>query len=318
MADNSDQHILLIGTNRGVYRAPIEKMKEGKQVLDTKHVLRVRPFGEDIFAATRSGLFRSTDRGKKWTNLNAPGNEVYSVYKESQNNKLYAGTHPAHLYFSDDRGETWRELEGLQDLPSRSTWHTPRHRNEAHVRSLGGHPDVPGRLIAGIEVGGVHVSEDGGETWAERRNGLHDDIHHVLIVQADEYIASTGGGLYRTRNAGRTWSRLDNKLNPSYFREAIYGGGRLYTAAARSAPPAWSGERGADAALFESTDGGDTFHSSAYPGQPEDLVLAWAIPDRSMDTVFAGTRSGHILRRTDDKWKKIGSVPSSIRSLAIL
>lgn len=318
MADHLKQHKLLIGTNQGVYRAPVDKMDEAKQVLDTKHVLRVRQFGEEILAATRSGLFRSADRGESWVNLNVPRKEVYSVYQENHSKKLYAGTHPAHLYISNDRGASWRELEGLQDLPSRNTWHTPRHRNEAHVRSLGGHADAPGRLVAGIEVGGVHVSEDGGETWTERRDGLHDDIHHVLIVEADEYIASTGGGLYRTRNAGRTWTRLDEDLDHTYFREAIAAGGQLYAAAARSAPPAWGGEQGADAALFESTDGGDTFLSLAYPEQPEDLVLAWSIPDGRMDIVFAGTRNGHILSRTHHKWRKIGSIPSSIRSLTVI
>lgn len=318
MTNYSEHHILLIGTNRGVYRAPVDKMDEAKQVLDTKHVLRVRRFGDNILAATRSGLFRSTDRGENWTNLNVPRKEVYSVYQEDQHNKLYAGTHPAHLYVSDDRGDSWRELEGLQNLPSRNTWHTPRHRNEAHVRSLGGHPDVPGRLIAGIEVGGVHLSEDGGETWTERRDVLHDDIHHVLIVEADEYIASTGGGLYRTRNAGRTWTRLDNDLDHTYFREAFAVGGRLYAAAARSAPPAWGGKQGADAALFESTDGGDTFHSVAYPGQPEDFILAWSALDTEHENVLAGTRGGQILRRRNDEWVRIGNIPSAIRSLAII
>lgn len=318
MTHSSEHHTLLIGTNRGVYRVPVEKMDEAKQVLDTKQVLRVRRFSGEIFAATRSGLFRSTDRGENWANLNVPRKEVYSVYQEVQNNKLYAGTHPAHLYISDDQGGSWRELEGLQNLPSRNTWHTPRHRDEAHVRSLGGHPDVPGRLIAGIEVGGVHVSEDGGETWTERRDGLHDDIHHVLIVKADEYIASTGGGLYRTRDGGRTWTRLDNDLDHTYFREAFAAGGRLYAAAARSAPPAWRGIRGADGALFESTDGGDTFQAVAYPGQPEDFILAWTASEIDDRDVFAGTRDGYILRKTENKWICIGSVPSAIRSLTIV
>lgn len=309
---------LLIGTNKGLYRAPIDKIDEAGHILDTKHVLSVRPFGDELFAATRSGLFRSADRGETWTNLNVPRTEVYSVLQSPDKQRLYAGTHPAHLYVTDDRGDSWRELEGLQDLPSRDSWRLPRHRNEAHVRSLGAHPDAPGRIIAGIEVGGVHISEDAGETWTERRGGLHDDIHHVLIVEADEYIASTGGGLYRTRNAGRSWTRLDEDLAHTYFREALVAGGRLYAAAARSAPPAWGGERGADAALFESTDGGDTFRPVTYPGQPEDFILAWAAPNEDAEHVIAGTRGGRILRRTNDEWIRIGSIPSAIRSLAVV
>lgn len=97
-----------------------------------------------------------------------PREEVFSVVVNPDGDRLYAGTHPAHLYVSTDDGETWTELEGLQDLPSREEWHTPRHRNETHIRSLGVHPDAPERVIAGVEVGGVHVSEDDGETWTER------------------------------------------------------------------------------------------------------------------------------------------------------
>lgn len=317
--NSTDHNILLVGTNEGIYHALVNKIDDATRVLDTKHVLRVHRFGEDIFAATRSGLFRSTDRGEQWTNLNVPQQEVYSVLQDTYSNRLYAGTHPAHLYVSDNHGESWRELEGFQDLPSRETWHTPRHRNEAHVRSLGTHPDAPERIIAGIEVGGVHVSEDGGETWTERRDGLHDDIHHVLIVEADEYIASTGGGLYRTQDAGRSWIRLDKDLDHTYFREAFASGGRLYAAAARSAPPAWGGSKGADAALFESTDGSDTFRSVLYPGQPKDFILAWASLDAEPERILAGTRSGHVLlRNSHGEWEKIGSIPSAIHSLSVV
>src|SRR5699024_6050914 len=173
-----------------------------------------------------------------------------SVFLNTQNNKLYAGTHPAHLYVSEDHCKSWRELTGLQDLPSRDSWRLPRHRNEAHIRSINVHPDAPERIIVGIEVGGVHVSEDGGRTWMERRDGLHDDIHHISMTGATEYIASTGGGLYHTRDAGRSWTRLDKNIDHSYFREAFVSGEKLYAAAARSAPSSWAGKRGADAALF--------------------------------------------------------------------
>ena len=32
---------------------------------------------------------------------------------------VYTGTEPSRLFGSDDRGESWRELEALLDLPSR-------------------------------------------------------------------------------------------------------------------------------------------------------------------------------------------------------
>lgn len=194
--------MLLIGTTEGIYRAPMDEIDDATRVLESKRVLRIREFSGAVFAATQSGLFRSTDDGATWTDLGVPRDEVYSVLVSPAGERLYAGTHPAHLYVSTDEGNSWRELEGLQDLPSREEWRLPRHRNEAHVRSLGAHPDAPERVIAGIEVGGVHVSDDSGDTWTERRDGLHDDVHPVLVQENDEFVASCGGGLYRTRDAG--------------------------------------------------------------------------------------------------------------------
>jgi photosystem II stability/assembly factor-like uncharacterized protein len=306
--------VLLIGTRDGVFRSPDGALETTEQVLDVGDTLRVRTLDGVAFAATRSGLYRSTD-GQSWTNLDVPREEVFSVVTSTDGERLYAGTHPAHLYVSTDDGETWRELDGFQDLPSREEWHTPRHRDEAHVRSLGVHPHAPERVVAGVEVGGVHVSDDEGETWVERRAGVHDDIHHVLVLDADEYVASCGGGLYRTRDAGRSWTRLDENLDHRYFREAFTADGQLYTAAARGPPGTWQGSRGADAALFESTDGGDSFESVSYPGAPEEFVLAWAAHD---DRVFAGTNDGRLLARESDGWTTLGHVPAAVRSLTAL
>ena len=309
--------MLLIGTNEGVYRAPEDEIENAARVLDTERVMRIRRFSGTVFAATQSELFRSTDGGATWTDLSAPRGEVYSVLQSLDDERLYAGMHPAHLYVSSDDGESWRELAGLQELPSREEWRLPRHRNEAHVRSLGTHPDAPERVVAGIEVGGVHVSDDEGETWTERRDGLHDDVHHVLVRGVEDYIASCGGGLYRTCDAGRSWTRLDIGVDHTYFREAFVADGRLYAAAARSSPPSWGGEHGADAALFESTDGGDTLESVPYPGKPEEFILAWTVSDENGGDVLAGTRGGHVLRQVDNEWTRVGSVPATIRSLSV-
>jgi photosystem II stability/assembly factor-like uncharacterized protein len=306
--------MLLIGTSEGVYRASIDG-DDATRTLDSESVLRVRRFGETIFAATRSGLFRSVDSGETWNDLGVPRQEVYSVLRSPDGERLYAGTHPAHLYVSTDNGDSWRELEGLQDLPSRESWRLPRHRNEAHVRSLGAHPDAPERVIAGIEVGGVHISENEGETWTERLDGVHNDIHHVLVRGVDTYIASCGGGLYRTRDAGQSWTRLDTDLDHTYFREAFADSGRLYAAAARDPPPTWGGELGRDAALFESTDDSDTFETVSYPGGPQEFVLAWTA---DADGVFAGTDGGRVLQRTAGEWETIRSVPTTIRSLSVV
>ncbi|MFB6135913.1 MAG: WD40/YVTN/BNR-like repeat-containing protein [Halobacteriaceae archaeon] len=308
---------VLVGTRDGVYHASTVPVEDPDRVLDCGDSPRVRTFPavEGAFAATETGLYRSTDGGRTWTDLGVPREEVYSVVAGPDGDRLYAGTHPAHLYASTDGGESWRELEGLQDLPSRGEWHTPRHRDEAHVRSLVAHPAAPDRVVAGVEVGGVHVSEDRGETWTERREGVQDDVHHVLVRGPEEYVASCGDGLYRTRDAGRSWTRLDGALDHRYFREAFALDGRLYVAAARGPPGTWSGEDGADAALVESTDGGETLETVPYPGGPDEAVLAWTAVD---GRALAGTSGGRVVRREGGEWTDAGRVPAGVRSLRAL
>ncbi|PSP76817.1 glycosyl hydrolase [Halobacteriales archaeon QS_3_64_16] len=306
---------LVIGTREGVFRSSNNGLEDTERVLDAGDTPRVRAFSDHgVFAATRAGLYRSADEGSTWENLGVPHEEVFSVVASPDGESLFAGTHPAHLYKSSDRGESWEELEGFQDLHSREEWYTPRHRNEAHIRSLGIHPDTPDRIVAGVEVGGVHLSEDGGETWSERRDGLHGDVHHVLVCSPEQYVASCGGGLYATTDAGRSWRCLDSDLDHRYFRETFAQDGRLYAAAARGPPGSWSGESGADAALFESTDGGDTFEATDYPGGPEEFVLAWSAFD---GRVLAGTNDGRVLVREDGVWETLGELPATVRSLTV-
>ena len=144
-------------------------------------------------------------------------------------------------------------------------------------------------------------------------DGLHDDVHHDLILGSDEYVASIGDRLYRTRDAGQSWTRLDTDLDHRYFREAFALDGRLYAAAARSSPGTWSRENGAVAILVESTDTGETFEAVSYPGEPEDVVLAWTAVG---GTVPPGTNDGRLINRDSDwTWIDAGQMQAGIRSL---
>jgi len=239
-------------------------------------------------------------------------------------------------------------LQGFRDLDSLVHWESPEDPDSPRLRSLESVPGKPDRLVAGIEVGGVHVSDDGGETWVDRREGVEDDVHHVLPLTADCWLAATGyfdlaleqvgletglghatgwGGLYRTTDAGETWKRLDPGNNYAYIRRVFTHDGTVFFSGAEGAPPAWA-EDEHEARLFESTDFGRSFEQVSYPGEPHGVVEDWVVDDDG--TVLCGAGlfdipeprddvDGRIMRRTEDGvYETVGTVPSSVGRIELV
>ncbi|WP_158059263.1 WD40/YVTN/BNR-like repeat-containing protein [Halorussus halophilus] len=307
--------MLVAGSDDGVYqlRGVLESGKTtAEKVLDAGRVMRVRQFDavDGLFVTSETGLYHS-HHGDEWTNLAVPEEHVYAVAVDPTGERVYAGTRPAHLYVSDtvqpvggavgDDAE-WRELESFQALPSRDEWRLPRHENLAQVRSLCTHPDAPDRVVAGVEVGGVHLSDDGGERWEERRQDVHDDIHHLHLAGPDEFVAATGFGLYRSTDAGQSWTRLDDGDDHRYFREAFTHDGVIYAGGAHGSSSTWNEESGY--ALFEYRDG--CLQAVEYP-VPDEVPLGWCTVD---ERVVTATHRGTLLRRSATGWERVGTVPT--------
>ena len=307
--------MLVAGTDDGVYRMtgigePGETIV--RSVLDAGSVMRIRSFDglDGTFAATETGLYRSLD-GDEWTDLDVPREKVYAV-GASPDGRLYAGTRPAGVYVAREsdggdlrRGVEWRELDGFQELPSRDEWRLPRHENLAQVRDLHVRSAAPDRVVAGVEVGGVHVSDDGGETWTERRKGVDDDVHELRVVGPEEFVAATGFGLFRTTDAGRSWTRLDRGYEQRYFRSVFTVGGDVYAGGALAHTATWEDED-ADPTLFACRDG-ETVEPVEHP-RPDETVTGMTAVDGAL---VAATHRGTVLLRGRDGWTVVGSLPVS-------
>ncbi|HEX2180986.1 MAG TPA: hypothetical protein VHH10_01775, partial [Rubrobacteraceae bacterium] len=118
------------------------------------------------------GLYRSADGGKSWEGLSGIEHpRVTAVAVSPADGALYAGTEPSSLFVSRDGGSSWRELEGLKNLPSAPTWSFPPRPWTSHVRAIALSYTDPNLVVAGIELGGIVRSPDGGETWQDQRPG---------------------------------------------------------------------------------------------------------------------------------------------------
>lgn len=308
--------MLIAGTEDGAYRVTgvtESRDTDVQTVLDAPRVERVRQFDavDGVFAGTAAGLYYA-HRGRDWVDLQVPKDTVWAVTVSPSGDRVFAGTVPTHVYVSsvpDDVSPQqfdWRELEGFRQLPSRDEWGVPRHNNVARVRDLCIHPESPDRLVTGVEPGGVHVSTDRGETWEERNDGVHDDVHSLQVVTDGEYVAATGRGLYRTVNAGQSWTRLDEDVEQRYFRTVYQYDGNLYASAA-CVPPSnrWETPE-ADPALFVCCDG----QSLERVGAPclDEVVVGWTQAD---GTLVGATHRGTILRTRGSTWKIVGDLPST-------
>jgi hypothetical protein len=303
--------MLLVGTNNGVYRlATVDSLDEARATkrLDSGRVMRLRTFDAvpGAFAATKTGLYHSPD-GREWTDLGVPTEKVYAVGADTTGERLYAGTRPAAVYVAELAGGTidagalsWRELDGFQDLPSRSEWRLPRHDDLAQVRDV--HVLGPNRVVAGVEVGGVHLSDDGGETWAQRRDGVDDDIHELHPVSATEWLAATGHGLYHTTDAGETWLRLDDGIDQRYFRSVVAASGTVYAGGALANSSTWDDDD-ADPELFRWE--GRALEPVSLPTTDETVTGLTSTDGR----VVAGTHRGTLLVRRSDGWVEAGQFP---------
>ncbi len=298
---------LLIGTDEGLYRAdtvPFDR-DELELVLECGMVTAVSSWEhtEGVFVASTEGAFRSLDGGETWEDLGVPlgdrfwhagESEVWSILA-TLDGALYAGTNDPYLFRLTDDGETWMELKGFRDLPSRGHWESPIDPHYARLRALEVVPGRPDHLIAGVEAGGIHVSRDGGRTWIDRRDTIVDDVHQILPISEDVWLATTGyldhdlenlglghavgeGGLWRTVDGGESWTRIDRENDFSYIRRVFIHDGRVFFCGGEEAPPAWVNDDHTTA-LFESTNFGRDWERVSYPGEPHEIIETWDLYD---------------------------------------
>ncbi|MHB9286702.1 WD40/YVTN/BNR-like repeat-containing protein [Halobacteriales archaeon Cl-PHB] len=306
--------MLLVGSDDGVFRLEsLDNSATAASVLEAERVQRLRQFDglPGVFAATKDGLYHSPD-GETWTDLGVPEELVYTVGAHPDGDRLYAGTRPAHVFEAPVSGANdlatdldWNRNERFAALPSREEWRLPRHDNLAQVRDLHFDPAGAERLVAGIEVGGVYVSEDAGETWTDRSAGMDDDVHELHVVGPATYLAATGFGCFLTQDAGKSWTRLDEGFDQRYFRSTSSVGDDVYASGALANSSTWN-DPDADPELFV-LDGEGGLTRQPIPAADETVTGITAVDG---DPVV-GTHRGSVFVRRGDSWAGGGSFPVS-------
>jgi hypothetical protein len=304
---------LLLGTDDGLYTYDTADGTTSRRWPREVEVLQLEstPDGDAVNAATADGVYRVGDDDVRSSGLR--GERVVSIH-ETATRAVYAGTRPAHVYTVVDDGDTWERVESFEAIPGKEDW-TQNYMGPAQVRDIRSHANAPWKLFVAVETDGVYVSPDAGRTWEYRGRGLDNDPHGIRLLDRDSVIATCGRGLYRTDDAGALWYRLDTHQQYfwyQYFREGIAHDGVYYTSVVDRSKVRHQDVD--DGLILTSTDGGRSFEDHELPGAGEDYVSAWAT---NGDHVFGGTVHGSLLRGPDE-WERVGTVDSTVRSMAVL
>ncbi|MFM9970928.1 MAG: WD40/YVTN/BNR-like repeat-containing protein [Burkholderiales bacterium] len=270
-----------------------------------------------LYIGTRSGAFKSTNRGDSWRRLDLPSaaREIWSVQLHPGNPRVvYAGASPVGIYRSDDGGERWRKLS-TPDLPQRV-----KGAFANRVMRIAIDPVNPSNMFATLEINGTLRSRDAGETWEDCSAGLiklaeqptlksriedeNDaegmlDGHAVCFspAAADRVYLAVRMGLFRSDDHGVSWKNLDvGRFAPyRYGRDVRVAPCEPKTLYVCLSPASVSVE----GAIFRSQDLGETWERFDRGARPRSTMMGVAVHHSDPNQVFGVTRRGQVFGTRD-------------------
>jgi photosystem II stability/assembly factor-like uncharacterized protein len=230
-----------------------------------------------------SGLYRSTDGGTTWKQLQEHGLPKgpygrIGLAVAANSDRVYAliEAKEGGLYRSDDGGDTWELVNGSHSLYQRP-WY--------YMHVVADPEDADTVYVLNVEF---FKSTDGGRTF-NKIKVPHGDNHGLWIdpKNSKRMIASDDGGVTVSLDGGQTWTREDNQPTAQFYhvitdtREPYYVYG--------------SQQDNSSVAIASRSDDGAIGREDWYPvGGGEAGYIAPYPPDPNI--VYAGEYEGNLTR----------------------
>lgn len=309
--------VVMVATRKGafIYRGDAARKTwraDGPHFLGhiINHVVLDGRDGKTMLAAAKTGhlgptVFRSTDQGKTWKEAKQP--PAFAKAPEGQKGRSvdhtfwltpchanepkvwYAGTSPQGLFRSEDGGDTWQGLPGLNDNPQYREWMGSEQDGTPDgpkMHSVIVDPRDPAHLYFAMSSGGVHESLDRGQTWKPMVQGMEvvegfdvntitfHDPHCVRMSPAnpDRLYQQNHCGIYRLDRPSTTWQRVGRNM-PKDIGDVGF--------------PMVVHPRDADTAWVFPMDGGTVWPRTSPHGRPSAYITRdggehWKRLDRGM------------------------------------
>jgi hypothetical protein len=363
---------LLVGTRKGAFVMTSDAGREDWEIVgplfggwEIYHMKESPVDPNRLYASQSSGWFgqiiqRSDDGGITWATMGndfqyAGITETHQWYDGTQHpwkfarvwhlepsltdpDTVYAGVEDAGLFRTQDGGKTWHELAGLRQHQSGPLWQPGAGGMCLHTILLD--PGIPDRILIAISAAGVFRSDDAGETWSPKNQGLRSEfipdpnaevghcVHRIASHPArpDVLFMQKHWDVMRSDNAGETWHEVSGNLPSDFgFPIAVHAHepDTIYVVPIKSDGEHYPPD--GKLRVYRSRSGGNEWEALTT-GLPQKHcyvnVLREAMAVDTLDScgIYFGTTGGQVYASADsgDTWRTVARDLPSVLSVEVM
>lgn len=237
-------------------------------VMEKIHCIEIGIAGEIIVGTEGSGIFISSDNGATWAAFNNGLTNSFARVLHAKDSTVFLGTmgyEKSGLFRTDNSFSNW-ELTGVQSTTINA------------LTSFGGY------ILAGTTEHGIYMTNDKGDTWFPKNDGLNYFTVKAIAHNTAGNIFIAANRVFVSEDTCNSWTNRSNGIPSGVNVISLYTAGNKVIAGTT------------DGGLFLSDNEGHNWHV-ANTGLPNHDITAVAFIG---DTLFAGTEYGHFFLSLDN------------------